>query len=194
MWGTNSTLESKEVIVELKFFDLYSSWTHTYRLENPAVLAPNSSTEIITSLSVFCPPQNTVEQLPDSDPLPANSFSVVVSARFLDVTTPATIIARHSDWPQPYRMIDLPLKQDVHVSSLGHGDEATIVRVSASSKPVKGLVLSVDSQYQDEDEVKWSDNALDLVPGDEQIVIAKGLKTAKLNIQYLGGNIEPMSI
>jgi len=41
----------------------------------------------------------------------------------------------------------------------------------SAKRPVKGIVLEVEGE-----EVKWSDQAIDLVPGDPQIVKAVGLK------------------
>ena len=48
-------------------------------------------------------------------------------------------------------------------------------------KPVKGIVLYVEGQ-----EVKWSDQAIDLFPGDDQTVKAVGLKGRAVKARYLG--------
>jgi beta-mannosidase len=50
-----------------------------------------------------------------------------------------------------------------------------------TSKPIKGLVLDVDG-----DEVKWSDQAIDLVPDDPQRVSAIGLKGREVKLRFLG--------
>lgn len=50
-------------------------------------------------------------------------------------------------------------------------------------RPVKGLVLSV---VKGEGEVRWSDNALDVMPGDPQTVVARGLKGEKIFVAYMG--------
>lgn len=50
-----------------------------------------------------------------------------------------------------------------------------------TSKPVKGLVLDVDG-----DEVKWSDQAIDLVPDDPQRVRAIGLNGREVKLRFLG--------
>jgi beta-mannosidase len=57
----------------------------------------------------------------------------------------------------------------------------TVVRLSATL-PIKGIVLDAEG---DED-VKWSDQAIDLVPGDEQTILAWGLKDGKVKARYLG--------
>ena len=50
-----------------------------------------------------------------------------------------------------------------------------------SKKPIKGIVLDVDG-----DDVKWSDQAIDLVPGDPQIVKGLGLNGRTVKARYLG--------
>jgi beta-mannosidase len=49
------------------------------------------------------------------------------------------------------------------------------------AKPIKGLVLDVEGE-----EVEWSDQAVDLFPGDEQRVVAKGLAGRKVKARYIG--------
>lgn len=48
-------------------------------------------------------------------------------------------------------------------------------------KPIKGIVLDVDG-----DDAKWSDQAIDLVPGDPQIVLVSGLNGREVKARYLG--------
>ena len=50
-----------------------------------------------------------------------------------------------------------------------------------TQKPVKGIVLDVEG-----DDVQWSDQAIDLVPGDEQVIAAVGLKGRVPKVRYLG--------
>lgn len=51
----------------------------------------------------------------------------------------------------------------------------------STSKPIKGIVLDVDG-----DDVKWSDQAIDLVPGDPQTVKALGLQGRQVKARFLG--------
>jgi beta-mannosidase len=48
-------------------------------------------------------------------------------------------------------------------------------------KPIKGIVLDADGE-----DIKWSDQAIDLVPGDPQMLRAVGLKGRKVLARYLG--------
>ena len=60
----------------------------------------------------------------------------------------------------------------------GGGYDAVRVGVE---RPIKGLVLDVEGE-----DAKWSDQALDVVPGDDQVVRVWNLKGRKLKARYLG--------
>lgn len=49
-------------------------------------------------------------------------------------------------------------------------------------RPIKGLVLDVEG----EEEAEWSDQALDVVPGDEQVVRVWNLNGRQVKARYLG--------
>jgi beta-mannosidase len=94
------------------------------------------------------------------------------------------IVARDVDWPQPFKYLDfsdrgLEVKPDTTISAAG--EKQQILRISAR-KPVKCLV------FEERDNVRVSDSAIDIVPGDEQVVIVTGLgeSDAPLKYQYLG--------
>lgn len=53
--------------------------------------------------------------------------------------------------------------------------------VLSSRKPIKSIVLDVDG-----DDVRWSDQAIDLVPNDPQTIKAVGLKGRDIKVRYLG--------
>lgn len=48
-------------------------------------------------------------------------------------------------------------------------------------KPIKGIILDVDGEF-----VKWGDQAIDLVPGDPQVIKGVGLKGRNVKARYLG--------
>ena len=177
IWATNSTLSTHSVRLELSCYDLSSDWTHTEAQD--AQLGPNRSTEL---LSIPCPCPAHSDPVDEHESPTTSSHSVVVHACIIDPTSGA-VIARYSDWPQPYRHVEFP---DPKLSLLvtADGKQVTI----SVHRPVKALVLSVDSESGAEDdvEVKWSDNALDVVPGDPQTVIARGLGTRRVKVAYMG--------
>jgi len=50
-----------------------------------------------------------------------------------------------------------------------------------SKKPIKGVVLDVEGE-----DVKWRDQAIDLVPDDPQTISVKGLKGREIKVRFLG--------
>ncbi|KAG6839099.1 hypothetical protein C0991_005817 [Blastosporella zonata] len=170
VWGTNATLNSRAVKLELTYHDPNSSWT--FSETHDVTLLPNQSTEL---LSIRCPgpPQDGV-QPPSGDPIWTSSYSVVANARLLDLD--GRVLARFADWPQPYRFLAIPDPQ----LQLDVKEEQVTLSVQ---RPVKGLWLSVEDEGR---EVAWSDNSLDIVPGDTQTITAKGLGGRKLRVAYLG--------
>lgn len=213
IWGFNNTLTPLPVTLELFAHDLTSDWTHGSRYEG-IILAPNQSTEIVTELECPCPPHTTPatdydQGENDTRPRPTTSHTVVVSARLLDANTNVSL-AHTSDWPQPYKYLDFsPDSYDPGLSVKVDGDEVKL----RAKRPVKCVVISVadtltnmeDDKGDDEvekelaklnfrdglsdafgDGVKWSDNAMDLVPGDDLVVVAKGLRGRRVRIAYLG--------
>lgn len=62
------------------------------------------------------------------------------------------------------------------------GEDGESVTLS-TNKPVKGIVLDVADGGE---EVKWSDQAIDLVPGDAQTILAKGLAGREVKLRFLG--------
>lgn len=170
VWGANATLNSRGVRLELACHDLNSSWKQSESYN--VILLPNQSTEL---LSIRCPGPSTVGvEPPSGDPIWTSSYSVVVNARLID--SDGKILARFTDWPQPYRYVAVP---DPQLSVEVSGEKVTV----SVQRPIKGLWFSVEG---DGPEVSWSDNSLDVVPDDPQVITAKGLGDRKLRVAYLG--------
>jgi len=168
IWGVNGTLSARSATLEIHCIDLLSSWT--LKQAHDVNLLPNQATEFV---SMRCPGPPPDE--PNSTT--TTTHSVVVAARLIDKET-GEILARFADWPQPYRYLDFP-DPGLTVSI---EKETSKVNLSVD-KPVKGLVLSVLGKGE---EVKWSDNALDIMPGDPQVVVAFGLGERAISVAYLG--------
>ena len=62
----------------------------------------------------------------------------------------------------------------------GDGEGCDAIRVGVE-RPIKGLVLDVEGE-----DAKWSDQALDVVPGDDQVVRVWNLEGRELKARYLG--------
>lgn len=82
------------------------------------------------------------------------------------------IVSRDVDWPQPLKYLDfsdrgLEVETGLVEPSTGTCKSEMTVR---AKKPVKCLA------FEERDGVRLGDNAVDVVPGDEQVVVATGLK------------------
>ncbi|KAH7345103.1 beta-mannosidase [Rhizoctonia solani] len=172
VWGTNSTLEAKKATLEIRSFDVEGGGKLIDTQRFDVVLAPNSSTELWKGA---LPGEG--KRTRDSDP----QNMIVVQARLLDAG--GEVLARYSNWPEPFKFIHFPTPEQVGLKispSNGEVPDETIITLSASI-PIKGIILDVEG-----DDAKWSDQAIDLVPGDDQAVVVKGLKGREVNARYLG--------
>ncbi|KAG8949952.1 hypothetical protein FRC00_007913, partial [Tulasnella sp. 408] len=174
IWGTNSTLEEKTVTLDVKTFDLNASDASkvlVYEMPHKEVkLGANASTELFKgSLVEFGQPLRTKQ----SD-VPR---TLIVSARLLD--SDGTVLARYANWPEPFKFVHFPAPSELGLKIAVDGDSVTL----STDRPIKGIVLDVADGGE---EAKWSDQAIDLVPGDPQTVTAKGLNGREVKARYLG--------
>ena len=88
-------------------------------------------------------------------------------------------VARDCDWPQPLKYLDFSEREARRIDVLEDRENEKILL--RARQPTKCVVL------EERDGLWLSDNALDVVPGDEQIVFAKGLDkiTSTLGWKYL---------
>lgn len=161
IWATNSSPTAIECYLEIFAYDLESGWSWSSSGTELLVLQPNSSTELRTAAPV-----------PEPDMKKATgttlSGNVVIQARLCAVDADIdsakgsrTVMARTSDWPQPYKFIDFArLAADTKVSAeiSTSGEQSRIVL--STTKPVKCLALKLESWEDGEAEVDLSDNAV----------------------------------
>lgn len=85
------------------------------------------------------------------------------------------VVSRDVDWPQPLKYLDFA---DRGVEVVAEGNRIIV----KAAKPTKGLV------FEERAGVLVHDSALDVVPGDEQVISVKGLgaSDAPLRWTYLG--------
>lgn len=81
--------------------------------------------------------------------------------------------------PEPFKFIQFPPTADLGLKVVVAPDGESVTL--ETNKPIKGLVLDCVG-----DNVKWSDQAIDLVPGDPQIIQAVGLKGREVQVRFLG--------
>jgi beta-mannosidase len=164
VWATNSSTTAIECLLEISAYDLESDWSWTSSTKDVFVLQPNSSTELRTAVPV---------PAPDSEKTAGKtvqSGSVVVQARLVAVNSfdeaaqkGRTLVARISDWPQPYKFIDFArLADDAEVSAeIAISGEHSRITLS-STRPIKCLSLELESWKDGEAEVDFSDNAVSI--------------------------------
>ncbi|KAF8812399.1 glycoside hydrolase family 2 protein [Phlegmacium glaucopus] len=166
IWGTNSTLSDKGATVEVTAFDLNSNWTEKWEIES--TLSLNSSTELYKGKLPGQPERTKKSDVPKN---------IVVSARLLDENK--NVMGRYSNWPEPFKFIDFPPLEELGLQ-VETGKDGETVTLSCC-KPIKGIVLDVEGDY-----VQWSDQAIDLVPGDPQTVRGVGLGGRQVKTRFLG--------
>ena len=97
---------------------------------------------------------------------------VVVGARLV---VGGAVVSQASAWPEPFKYLDLPDPR-IEVERLADG----LLAVRAA-RPAKCVMLSADNG------ARFDDNALDLLPGDEQRVAVRGLGEARVDVNWLRG-------
>lgn len=131
------------------------------------VLPANRSTEI-TSLDV---------------PGDAPAIQTVVAAYVVEKAS-GKQLARYVNWPEPLKYLRLqrPTKLRAELVHGGQGEGGAVVEVDAEV-PVKGLVLE-----SDEEGVKFTDNLVDVVPGETLRIAVHGATVGKtkIDVRYLG--------
>lgn len=81
--------------------------------------------------------------------------------------------------PEPFKFITFPKPEEVQLKvEVGKDGESVAL---STARPVKGIVLDVEGA-----DVQWSDQAIDLVPGDAQVITAVGLKGRDVKVRFLG--------
>jgi beta-mannosidase len=106
---------------------------------------------------------------------------VVVAASIVDVST-EEVLAKTVDWPQPYKNLDLP-RPDFRIELDALDSDGSQVIKLGVDRPVKGVLLSVEGG---EDDVCWSDNGFDAIPGHTECIVVKGLRGRPMRVAYLG--------
>ncbi len=84
------------------------------------------------------------------------------------------LVAYTTCWPEPFKYLTLP---NPHITLVRMGDD--ILKLVAE-RPAKGVWLEAS------DSVKWSDNMLDLLPGQPRVIQASGLGDNAVIMRWLG--------
>lgn len=212
IWATNSTLSEKRVTLQVTSFDLDNiEWRD--RWETDITLAPNACTEVWKG-DVPGQPQRTKEseipkaiivsaRLVDQGGVVLSRYSnwyVHVRIRHCARSQCCRMLANprvfshlpsffvlpfvnclfsFQNRPEPFKYLSFPPVEELgfEITPLQDGESVVL----STKKPIKGIVLDVEGEA-----VKWSDQAIDLVPGDPQIIKAVGLNGKEVKARFLG--------
>lgn len=165
MWASNLSLERRTMGVLLKAWDVITGREmYSKSLHEDFVLEPNRSVEI-TEIEV---PVETK----DAD----DELRTVVAAYLVE---DGRQVARYVNWPEPLKYVHLQKPKELRVR-ISEGEDA--VEISAEV-PVKGVALWVE-----DDQVRFEDNCVDVVPGEVVRVGVRGLRRGeegKLDVRFL---------
>lgn len=168
VWGSNLTLEDLEVDCLVKAWDVETGeQIFSEVVASKIVLPENRSTEIYAREVPFIAGVPKEEQQKRT-----------VVAAYLVRSDNGEQIARYVNWPEPLKYLHLqtPKELKVVLSEDGNG-----VEISAEV-PIKGLVVETG-----DDEVKFEDNLVDIVPNEVVRIGVKGAtRETKLEARYLG--------
>ncbi|KAG8910599.1 hypothetical protein FRC01_006243 [Tulasnella sp. 417] len=175
VWASNFTLSTVEATAELSYYDLRTEQvyhTATHRIAIP----PNQSVEVYQGIVEPPPPSNRqgVQRQVELE----RTHTVVIHARL--VNPAGKVVARFTNWPEPYKFIDFPSPE----MRLRLQSDGTTLEVEVK-KPAKCAFFSVPGEKTG-DEIKWSDNAVDLFPGDAQTLTVEGLDGRKIAVSRMG--------
>ncbi|RDW87120.1 beta-mannosidase [Aspergillus mulundensis] len=161
LWVVSSLRKEQTGQVELRFISIKTGLEIREAVVHEDVtIAPNGTTNILDGVI-----DNEVDE------------PHVLAAR---VWIGGELVARDVDWPQPFKYLDLS-DRGLVVTTISDVEDEQILELR-TSKPVKCLV------FEERENVRVSDSAIDIVPGDDQFVTVKGLKPgdAPLKYKFLG--------
>ena len=82
--------------------------------------------------------------------------------------------------PEPFKYIHFPTREEVGLELSVSADGAQVTL--STKRPIKGIVLDVEGDA----DADWSDQAIDLVPDDPQVVSVQGLGGRQVLARFLG--------
>jgi len=176
MWAVNLSLETHDVHVTIYSFDLITN-TRTLVTGQAEItqLLPNRSTEL------------TIFEIPglseDSD-----KANQTVIATYLHDTS-GKQLARAVNWPEPLKWVQMPKPGEIDVRLVGGESEVESDQPRAISLSADVCVKGLQLEFKGGEHVVFEDNGIDIVPGEEVIVGAKGLRVGdegNLVFKYLG--------
>ncbi|ORY57861.1 glycoside hydrolase family 2 protein [Pseudomassariella vexata] len=161
-WGSNLTLEDLTVDCVVKAWDVETGKeTYSKTIAEGLVLPKNQSTEIY---AIDVPATHKGDE----------GKTVVATYLVQD----GKQVARYVNWPEPLKYLHLQKPEQLKAELTA---DFKFVGISAEV-PVKGVALECDDE-----EVKFEDNLVDIVPGETVKIAVRGAKeSSNITTRYLG--------
>ncbi|CAG9989738.1 unnamed protein product [Clonostachys byssicola] len=164
VWGSNLKLEDLKVDCVIKAWDVETGEeTYSQTVAVGITLPANRSTEIYAMDVPVATKNKGLE-----------SRTVVAAYLYQD----GQQIARYVNWPEPLKYVHLQKPKSLQVEVAADGKTVSV----GAEVPVKGVSLE-----SEDDDVKFQDNLIDIVPGELVTVgLTGGSKSTVITTQYLG--------
>ncbi|KAL1887833.1 hypothetical protein Sste5346_009945 [Sporothrix stenoceras] len=157
VWVANASLSQHVADITVTLFDIVSGAVVLTNTLKGETLTANETTELLRGLAV--------------------DNKMAVQAVLRDAS--GTVLSRASDWPQPLKHVSLASPKDSGVKVIVFDGRVEIT----TNLPIKGLELSASPDKK----VTWSDNGVDVYPGDVYSIDADGLsRTDTVDVRYYG--------
>ncbi|KAL7620659.1 Beta-mannosidase B [Parahypoxylon ruwenzoriense] len=170
VWGSNLSLEDLVVDCVVKAWDVETGrQTYSETVVRQLALLGNRSTEI----AAFDVPE----------PLKCEGVTAArtVVAAYLVSRADGAQLARYVNWPEPLKYLHLAKPQRLRAELTA---DRAAVEVQAEV-PVKGVAL--ESEGDDDEEVRFEDNLVDVVPGEVLRIKVSGAREGSvITTRYLG--------
>ncbi|KIW98715.1 uncharacterized protein Z519_00377 [Cladophialophora bantiana CBS 173.52] len=184
LFAHNTTSDEVKCTLEMRAYDLHSgkavdlNWAG---VSSEVILSAGYNTE----LGSLKPHASWTEE-----------SLIILDASLIDPSS-KKVLARFTDWPEPYRYLRWPTDTRVTVSVQSVKNDKTntdndthfenLVTITAN-QPLKGCWLEPvydGNEKEDEPEPLWDDNMFDILPGQEVEVGVNGLRGRKVNVRFL---------
>lgn len=164
IWGSNLTLRDITADIVVQAWDVETGKeTFNKTLKTAFLLLKNQSTEIIDM------------EVPVKHANSGAENRIVVAAYIIEN---GVQIARYVNWPEPLKYVQLQKPKHLEATLAKDGKSVEI----SAEVPVKGVALECE-----DDDVKFEDNLIDIVPGEIVTVKVRGArKGTKIETRYLG--------
>ncbi|KAL6721533.1 hypothetical protein ACLMJK_000637 [Lecanora helva] len=176
MWAVNLSLETQDVYLTIHSFDLTTNKRTTVTGQPKTTqLLPNRSTEL------------TNFEIPGSGEDSDKANQTVIAAYLHDRS--GKQLARAVNWPEPLKWVHMPKSGKIDIKLVGGGSELSSDEPRAISLSADVCIKGLQLECKGKECVVFEDNGVDVVPGEEVIVSAEGLRVGdegNLVVKYLG--------